>query len=102
MGLHFFFMWFFAINGLVYVLYTVISGEWRQLLPNHKSFQEAIQVMLHDLHLSKHHPPPRKFNGAQQMAYTSVILMGAGSVLTWLPMYRLVQFACFRNYFADL
>lgn len=97
MALHFFFMWFFAINGLVYVLYTVISGEWRHLLPNHKSFQEAIQVMLHDLHLSKHHPPPRKFNGAQQIAYTSVILMGAGSVLTGLAIYRPVQFAWLSN-----
>jgi thiosulfate reductase cytochrome b subunit len=93
MALHFFFMWFFAINGLVYVLYTFKSGEWRYLLPNRKSFSEGIQVMLHDLHLSKRHPPPRKFNGAQQIAYTSVILVGPGSVLTGLAIYRPVQFA---------
>ena len=97
MALHFFFMWFFAINGLVYVLYTIISGEWRYLLPNRKSFSEAIQVMLHDLHLSKRHPPPRKFNGAQQIAYTSVILMGAGSVLTGVAIYRPVQFGWLSN-----
>jgi thiosulfate reductase cytochrome b subunit len=97
MALHFFFMWFFAINGLVYVLYTIVSGEWRYLLPNRKSFSEAIQVMLHDLHLSKRHPPPRKFNGAQQIAYTSVILMGAGSVLTGVAIYRPVQFAWLSN-----
>src|SRR5258705_8847237 len=97
MALHFFFMWFFAINGLVYVMYTVISGEWRYLLPNRKSFSEAIEVMLHDLHLSKRHPPPRKFNGAQQIAYTSVILMGAGSVLTGVAVYRPVQFAWLSN-----
>jgi thiosulfate reductase cytochrome b subunit len=97
MALHFFFMWFFAINGLVYVLYTIVSGEWRYLLPNRKSFSEAIQVMLHDLHLCKRHPPPRKFNGAQQIAYTSVILMGAGSVLTGLAIYRPVQFAWLSN-----
>lgn len=93
MALHFFFMWFFALNGFAYVLYTAISGEWRYLLPNRRSFREAIQVALHDLHLSKHHPPPRKFNGAQQIAYTSVILMGAGSLLTGLSIYRPVQFA---------
>jgi thiosulfate reductase cytochrome b subunit len=97
MALHFFFMWFFAINGLVYVLYTIVSGEWRYLLPNRKSFSEAIQVMLHDLHLCKRHPPPRKFNGAQQIAYTSVILMGAGSVLTGVAIYRPVQFAWLSN-----
>jgi thiosulfate reductase cytochrome b subunit len=43
--------------------------------------------------LSKAHPPPRKFNGAQQIAYTSVILMGAGSLLTGLAIYKPVQFA---------
>ena len=34
MAWHFFFMWLFAINGLLYVGYTLISGEWRHLLPN--------------------------------------------------------------------
>src|ERR1700753_2263744 len=29
LGYHFFFMWLFAANGLVYVLYTWFSGEWR-------------------------------------------------------------------------
>jgi thiosulfate reductase cytochrome b subunit len=93
MAWHFFFMWLFAINGLLYVLYTAFSGEWRYLLPNRHSLREAIQVTLYDLRLSKVHPPPRKFNGAQQIAYTSVILMGAGSLLTGLAIYKPVQFA---------
>src|SRR5215203_4700016 len=65
MAWHFFFMWIFAINGVLYVLYTIVSGEWRTLVPNLRSFREAIQVTLYDLHLSKIHPPPRKYNGAQ-------------------------------------
>ncbi len=92
MAFHFFFMWFFAINGVLYILYTLISGEWRFLVPTARSFKEAVQVTLHDLHLSKYHPPRRKFNGAQQIAYTSVILMGAGSLLTGLAIYKPVQF----------
>jgi thiosulfate reductase cytochrome b subunit len=91
MALHFFFMWLFVINGVLYVSYTLISGEWRFLLPNRRSFREAIQVMLHDLRLSKKAPPPRKFNGAQQIAYTGVVLMGVGSLLTGLAIYRPVQ-----------
>jgi len=93
MAWHFFFMWLFAINGLLYVLYTAFSGEWRHLLPNRHSLREAVQVTLYDLRLSKVHPPPRKFNGAQQIAYTSVILMGAGSLMTGLAIYKPVQFA---------
>jgi thiosulfate reductase cytochrome b subunit len=93
MAWHFFGMWFFASNGLLYVAYTVWSGEWRQLVPNRHSFREAYQVVLHDLHLSKVEPPKRKFNGAQQFAYTGVIAMGAGSLLTGLAIYKPVQFA---------
>ena len=91
-GWHFLFMWFFAINGILYVLYTAISGEWRYLLPGKASIKEAFQVVLHDLHLSKNHPPRRKFNGAQQIAYTSIVVMGAGSLLTGLAIYKSVQF----------
>ena len=92
MAWHFFFMWFFAINGLAYVLYTAVSGEWRYLVPDRRSFREAIQVTLYDLGLSKTHPPRRKFNGAQQIAYTSIILMGAASLITGLAIYKPVQF----------
>ena len=93
MAWHFLLMWIFLINGLAYVFYTAISGEWRYLVPNRNSFREAIAVTLYDLHLSKVHPPRRKFNGAQQIAYTSIILMGAGSVLTGLAIYKPVQFS---------
>lgn len=91
MAWHFVLMWAFLLNGLLYVLYTAISGEWRYLLPTWHSFQEAVQVTLHDLGLRKDGPPVRKFNGAQQLAYTAVILMGLGSVLTGLAMYKPVQ-----------
>src|SRR6266478_216839 len=91
LGYHFFFMWFFALNGMAYVLYTFFSGEWRELLPTRHSLAEAIEVTLHDLRLSKRHLPQRKFNGAQQIAYTGVILMGAGSLLTGLAIYKPTQ-----------
>ena len=91
MGYHFFFMWLFGINGILYVLYTVVSGEWRYLVPNRNSLREAWQVLLHDLHLQKTAPPVRKYNGAQQIAYTAVILMGLGSLITGLAIYKPTQ-----------
>lgn len=94
MAWHFALMWLFAINGLCYVGYTIASGEWRHLVPRHLStFREAWQVVLHDLHLSKTEPPKRKFNAAQQIAYTGVVLMGGGSLLTGLAIYKPTQFA---------
>jgi len=92
MAWHFTLMWGFALNGLAYVVYTLLSGEWRHLAPNRNTFREAWQVILHDLRLSRVEPPRRKFNAAQQLAYTGVILMGLGSLLTGLAIYKPVQF----------
>ncbi len=92
MAYHFMFMWFFAINGLLYVLYTAISGEWRALLPNKKSFQLAWDVFLHDLGYKKIILPKKKYNEAQKIAYTAIIIMGFGSLLTGLAIYKPIQF----------
>jgi thiosulfate reductase cytochrome b subunit len=92
MALHFFFMWFFVINGIVYVGYTLISGEWRLLMPSSWSaFRDAWHVVLHDLHLRRELPSQGKYNAAQQIAYTGIVLMGVGSVLTGFAIYKPVQ-----------
>ena len=88
---HFFFMWVFAINGIAYVLFTILSGEWRFIIPQRKSLIEAIQVTLADLHLIKHAPEQTKYNAAQRIAYTSVVIMGAGSLITGLAIYKPTQ-----------
>jgi thiosulfate reductase cytochrome b subunit len=93
MALHFFFMWLFGVNGVLYVLYTLISGEWRELVPRRGTLREAWQVVLHDLRIRREPLPRKKFNGAQQLAYTSVIFMGAGSLLSGLAIYKPVQFS---------
>ena len=88
---HFFFMWIFILNGVAWVLYTWLSGEWRFLLPERQSLRDAIQVTLVDLHLRKGLPEQTKYNGAQRIAYTSCILMGAGMILTGLAIYKPTQ-----------
>jgi len=93
MSFHFAFAWLFIINGNLYVAYTIFSGEWRYLLPNKRSFKEAWQVLLHDLHIRKDEPPQQKYNAAQRIAYTAIIFMGIGSVLTGLAIYKPVQFS---------
>jgi thiosulfate reductase cytochrome b subunit len=91
MSIHFFFMWLFALNGVAYVLYTVFSGEWRDMVPNRHSLRDAIDVTLHDLGFTKELPPQTKYNGAQRFAYTSIIVMGFGSLITGLAIYRPIQ-----------
>ena len=93
MQLHFFFMWLFTINGLAYVIYVAASGEWRSLLPIPPSFKRAPLVALHDVHIVKKAPPQGKYNDAQRIAYTAVVLMGVGSVITGLAIYKPLQLA---------
>ena len=49
--------------------------------------------MLHDLHIKKYEPPQLKYNAAQRIAYTAIIFMGIGSVLTGFAIYKPVQFS---------
>ena len=91
MNLHFVFMWLFALNGLLYILYLLFSKEYKLILPNKKSLKEAGLVLLHDLHLKNGLPPQKKYNAAQRIAYTGVIIMGVGSLLTGLAIFKPVQ-----------
>ncbi len=88
---HFVFQWLFIVNGILYVGYTFLSGEWRLLLPNRNSFREAWLVVLHDLHIRKMAPPQSKYNAAQRIAYSAIIVMGAGSALTGYAIYKPTQ-----------
>lgn len=91
--LHFFFMWLFAVNGLIYVAYLAVSGEWRAVLPVPGSLKRAASVALYDAKILKKKPPQGKYNDAQRVAYTSVIFMGAGSIITGLAIYKPLQLA---------
>lgn len=92
MAFHFAFMWLFVLNGIFYVLYTFLSGEWRMLFPRKKDWRDAWLVALHDLHLRKTKPvQDGKYNAAQRVSYTAIIVMGIGSVLTGLAIYKPVQ-----------
>jgi thiosulfate reductase cytochrome b subunit len=77
----------------LYTLYTIFSGEWKYLLPDKKSFKEAWLVLLHDLHFRKNAPlVTGKYNAAQRIAYTAIIIMGFGSIITGLAIYKPIQF----------
>lgn len=97
MAWHFALMWLLAINGVCYVAYLFLSGEWRHLAPDRRSLRESVDVVLHDLHLRKAAPPQGKFNAAQRIAYSGIILMGGGALLTGLAIYKPTQFSWLTN-----
>ena len=88
MAFHFFFGWLFAVNGVLYVLYTAFSGEWRHLVPDRHALKESFQVVLHDLGLRKALPPQGRYNAAQRVTYSAVVLMGVGMVLSGVAIWK--------------
>ena len=97
MNLHFFFMWLFGVNGFLYVCYLFFSGEWRLIFPNKNSLKESWKVILHDLHIRRGLPIQKKYNAAQRIAYSGVIVMGLGSLLTGIAIYKPIQFNLLCN-----
>lgn len=97
MAYHFVFMWLFFINGVLYVAYTILSGEWKYLVPQKNSLAESWQVIRHDLGLVKTLPPQSKYNAAQRIAYSMIVLMGLGSIVTGLAIYKPVQLQWLTN-----
>ena len=91
MNLHFFFMWFFTINGIVYFFYLLFSKEYKLIFPNKHSLKEAWLVILHDLHIRKGLPPQKKYNAAQRIAYTGIIVLGFFIIITGLAVYKPAQ-----------
>ncbi|MFN8356589.1 MAG: molybdopterin-dependent oxidoreductase [Spirosomataceae bacterium] len=92
MAYHFVFMWLFILNGFMYVTYTLVSGEWRYLVPQKNTLRDSWQVLLHDLKIRKTAPSFIKYNAAQRLAYTMIIVMGVGSVLTGFAIYKPIQY----------
>ena len=91
MNLHFLFMWLFALNGFIYFIYLIFSGNYKYIFPNRKSFSQAWKVILHDLHIKRGLPSQVKYNAAQRIAYTAVIIMGFFMLLTGLAIYKPAQ-----------
>lgn len=88
MAFHFSFGWLFVINGLIYTIYLAKSGEWRHIVPDRRSIPEAKDVVLHDLHLRADAPAQGRYNAAQRISYTIVLVMAAIVVISGFAIYK--------------
>jgi thiosulfate reductase cytochrome b subunit len=91
MAFHFVFGWLFVLNGIAYVVYLALSREWRHLIPDRQTWREAGRVVLHDLRLRRSAPPQGKYNAAQRVTYTIVLVMAALLVLSGFAIYKPTQ-----------
>jgi thiosulfate reductase cytochrome b subunit len=91
-ALHFAFGWFFVANGLAYIAYQCVSGQWRSriFLPR-RDLSNALGTALHYLHLRPAPPRHGLYNGLQRLAYTSALLLGAIATSSGLAIWEPTQ-----------
>ena len=89
---HFALAWPFVITGLVYLGFLAFSGRVAlAALPAPRRAARAWQMQLYYLRLRREHPPQGKHNALQKAAYTSIVVLGALSVLSGFAIYKPVQ-----------
>lgn len=91
MAFHFAFGWLFVINGLIYTAYLVVTREYRHILPDRRAAREAAGVVLHELHVTQEAPPQGKYNAAQRISYTAVLVMAIVIVVSGFAIYKPTQ-----------
>ncbi|HEY3934211.1 MAG TPA: cytochrome b/b6 domain-containing protein [Gemmatimonadales bacterium] len=88
---HFTLAWPFALTGLAYVLFLILSGEWRAILFRPRDIPAAWEMTKYYLRLRPDHPPQGKHNALQKSAYTVVIVLAMLSILTGFAVAKPVE-----------
>jgi thiosulfate reductase cytochrome b subunit len=98
--LHWLCAYLFMLNGLVYLMGSVIGGGWRSLLPRRTDLRDAIKMFLYYrgipiaklLRRTWLHPRfNSKYNALQRAAYFSIPGAGLLSVITGWAIHKPMQ-----------
>jgi thiosulfate reductase cytochrome b subunit len=96
---HFAMMWVLVINGIVYLSFIYLHGEWRDLVPRRGQLEGIRQMIKFYLLARKDHPRQGKHNAIQRIVYFSMPLIGVLAVLTGLAIWKPVQLAILTSAF---
>jgi thiosulfate reductase cytochrome b subunit len=89
---HFFGMWIFVLNGLVYLSYGIATGRFRQkLFPI--SVRELLATIGDALRFRLSHDDLTHYNAVQRILYLGVMLIGILIVISGLALWKPVQFS---------
>ena len=88
---HFALMWILVLNGLVYLTFIYLHGEWRDLVPRRGDARDALATIKFYLFVSKTHPKQGKHNAMQKVTYFALPVLAIVQVLTGLAIWKPVQ-----------
>jgi thiosulfate reductase cytochrome b subunit len=86
---HFLGMWILALNGLIYLIYGVVTGRFRRMLYPIR-LRQLVSDVNDALHLHLQHDDLTVYNAVQRLLYAGIILIGIVQVVSgffiWKPM----------------
>lgn len=94
---HFAMMWVLVVNGLVYLGFVYLHGEWRDLVPRRGDLRDTWEMIKFYTFARKDHPRQGKHNALQKGAYFAMPWVAALSVISGIAIWKPVQFALLTN-----
>jgi Ni/Fe-hydrogenase b-type cytochrome subunit len=88
---HFAMMWLLFLNGLVYVGFVYLHGEWRDLVPRRGDVRDALDMVKFYLFVRKEHPRQGKHNALQKGTYFALPWLGLAAVITGIAIWKPVS-----------
>ena len=88
---HFAMMWVLVVNGLAYLGFVYLHGEWRDLVPRRGTLRDAWEMVKFYAFVRRRHPAQGKHNALQRAAYFAMPLVGVVLVLSGLAIWKPVS-----------
>jgi thiosulfate reductase cytochrome b subunit len=80
-----------VVNGLIYLAFVYLHGEWRDLVPRKGDIRDSWQMVKFYAFKRKDHPHQGKHNALQKGAYFLLPVAGALAVVTGIAIWKPVQ-----------
>ena len=85
---HFAVMWILVANGLLYLGFLFLHGDWRDITPRRGDARDAIEMLKFYLFVRRDHPKQGKHNALQKSAYFAMSVLGIILVLSGLAIWK--------------
>ncbi len=96
---HFAMMWLLVANGLLYLVFIYLHGEWRDLVPRQGDLRDTREMIRFYLARRKDHPIQGKHNALQKTTYFVLPILGIITVLSGIAIWKPVQLALLTDLF---
>src|SRR3954469_9236042 len=84
-------MWVLAVNGLIYLAFVYLHGEWRDLVPRRGVARDSLEMVKFYLGRRKTHPRQGKHNALQRTVYFALPWVAVAAVVSGVAIWKPVQ-----------